>query len=133
MLFKIAFSELSACAVNVTAHFSSNSNMYCAFFKQFFKFLYLNLSRLNIISFFNRIHRNQIDMTRKAIQKCCKLSCLIFIVIDTSYQAVFKRNAPSKKKKILFAGRQHILNMILVCNWHQFLSHCIIWCMQRKC
>ena len=77
------FSELSAGAVYIPAHLSSDSNIYTAFFKLVFKRLYGLAAGLDVFSLFYRIDRYQIDMAVLVFNQTDQSLSFIQVIVDS--------------------------------------------------
>ena len=79
------------------------------FFQIIFKLLNCLPVRLNIITFLDRIDRDQIYMTMLVFDQLCKSLGLFQVVIYPFYKTVFKGKSSSCFFKLIMAGFQYIL------------------------
>lgn len=100
---KFLSSELTARAVDITSHFPSDRNVNVSFFQSVLKTFHKDTLRSLKFTFFDRIHRNQVDMGAKRRGQFRKGVRFPFAVVDASDQRIFKCNPSSGPFKIIRA------------------------------
>ena len=117
-VFHMSSSQLTTGTINVPSHFPANGSVHSVFLQSFTESGNGPLFRLNKVSLLYRIDRNQIYMRMKWRCQSDQSCSVLFGIIDTTYQTVFKSDASSGLLKIIGTRLHQFINTVLIRNRH---------------